>query len=395
VIVSESVDVLIIGGGIAGASAAAELRAVGHTGSTLLVTRELEEPYERPPVTKGLLLGTTRREDTRVHPAEWWSENRIELRTRASVLALDPTQRVATLASKETIQFGKAILATGATVRRLQVDGAQLEGIHYLRAPGNAEALRADIAEAQHVTVIGGSYIGCEVAASLAAMGKRCTVLMQEDTPLERGFGPTVGAWVASQLTDRGVEVIGGITVDSFAGDTRVSVVLTNAGYRTETDAVVLGIGALPDVTLARKAGLLIGDTGGILCSRELETSAPGIYAAGDACEYESVLHGTKVRIEHHEHAAAQGRTAARNIAGIPSDHTEVPYFWTDLADWATLEYVGVSPVWDEEQIHGSLDSGNFIVRYSLAGRLVGALACGVPDELDIARAELATAVLS
>lgn len=390
---TQHAEVLIVGGGIAGASAAKELRDRGFAGSILLASRESPEPYERPPVTKGLLRGSSSANGLRIHPAGWWHENDVELRTRSSVLALDLDNRTATLASKDVIKFDQALVATGAMVRRLQVPGANLDAIHYLRAPGNAHALRKDIVSAERVVIVGGSYIACEVAASLGALGKKCTLVMQEQYPLERGFGSGVGRWVGARLEDHDVELRPKSEVGAFEGEARVNQVVAKNGDRFAADAVVVGVGALPDVTLARKSGLELGKTGGVKCDGYLQTSAPGVFAAGDMCEYVSPFDGRRVRIEHHEHAAAQGRTAARNLAGEWVPHEQVPYFWTDFGDWLTLEYVGTSQDWDDEVVNGSFEDERFVVRYLSEGRLVAALACDAPDELAAARVELAAAV--
>lgn len=381
-----SVDVLLVGGGVAAASAAAGLRAQGFEGSVMLVTRELQAPYHRPPITKDLLTGRCDAESLLVHPASWWDEQRVELRTRAGVMSLDAEAKVATLASKEQVAFGQALLATGAMVRRLNVPGAQLEGVHHLRAPGNAESLRRELDDAERVVVVGGSFIACEVAASLTSVGKRCTLVMQEREPLERAFGATAGRFVAELLRSHGVEILGGEDVEAFDGDERVAAVVTAAGRRVAADLVVVGVGAIPDAMLAKRAGLAIGESGGIRCDARLRTSAEGIYAAGDVCEYESVLHGAAVRIEHEEHASAQGRTAARNMLGEGVDHAVVPYFWTDLADWATLEYVGVAAAWDAEVASGDRGAGSFTLWHVRADRIVGALAVNRPADVDAAR---------
>jgi 3-phenylpropionate/trans-cinnamate dioxygenase ferredoxin reductase subunit len=384
-------DVLLIGGGVASASAASELRAQGFAGSITLLTRELQPPYHRPPVTKELLTGRAEGDDVLVHPAEWYVDHDIELRTRAGVTALDPEARQVKLATKEEITFDQALIATGAMVRRLQVDGAQLEGIHYLRAPGNAAALRKDLEDAQHAVVVGGSFVATEVAASLIAAGTRCTLVMQEARPLERAFGGFVGGIVAEHLERRGVAIIGGEDVVTMEGDERVTGVVTASRRRIAGDVVVVGAGAVPDAGLAARAGLDIGETGGIRCDAHLATSAAGIYAAGDVCEYDSVVHGRRIRVEHEEHAAAQGRTAARNMLGQAVEHREVPYFWTDLADWLTLEYVGAAARWDAEVVSGD-PAGRFTVWYLDGDRVVAALTAGRSADLDVARELIATA---
>src|SRR5919112_6826540 len=212
-------DILLIGGGVASARAAAVLREEGFGGSILLATRELDPPYHRPPASKGYLQGRESKADALVHPDGWWEEHGVDLRTRTSVMALDPSERTATLQSKETVRFGQALIATGAMVRRLQVDGVQLDGIHYLRALGNADMLRGDVEDAERVVCVGGSYIGYEVAASLTELGKRVTILMQERHPLERQFGARAGAFFRSVLEGHGSEIVGGDEIMHFAGE--------------------------------------------------------------------------------------------------------------------------------------------------------------------------------
>ena len=385
------VDVLIVGAGAAGAACAEALvRDRGFGGSILLAGREADPPYERPPASKGYLRGAVERTATYLRPDGWWAQRGVELLTRTSVMKLDTDARVARLASKEEVAYGQAVIATGANVRRLRVPGAELEGIHYLRALGNADAIRADAAAAEHAVIVGGSYVACEVAASLTAMGRRCTMVMLEDAPLSAHFGAAVGEWAAALLRSRGVELVTGDGLDRFEGEGRVARAVTASGRAIDAGLVVMGTGAVPDVMLARSAGLALGGTGGVACSARLATSADGVWAAGDACEYESVLHGRRVRIEHWEVARAQGKAVAAAVAGRAADFAEVPYFWSDLADWATLEYVGLSETWDREVVRGSLDDGRFTV-FQLAGpRLAGAVTAGRPEDLMHARRMLA-----
>lgn len=384
-----SIDVLLIGGGIASASAAAELREGGFAGSIVLASRELDPPYHRPPITKGYLQGSEDRESTLIHPEDWYAEHDVELLTRTSVMNADLEARIAKL-GKEEVHFGQALIATGAMVRRLQVDGARRDGIHYLRALGNADSLRKDVEGAERIVVVGGSYIATEVAASLTLLGKKCTIVMQEALPTERTFGPVAGQYVADLLTKHGIEIVAGADVVEFAGegedDAPVTAVVCEDGRRIDADLVVVGVGATPDVMLAKKIGLEIGASGGVACDQRLQTSAEGVFAAGDMCEYDSVIHDRRLRIEHEEVAAAQGRAAARAMLGSEEPFAEVPYFWSDLADWATLEYVGPADAWDEELVHGDPAGGEFTVWYVTDGRLAGALTVGRADDLDLAR---------
>jgi 3-phenylpropionate/trans-cinnamate dioxygenase ferredoxin reductase subunit len=387
--VTDLYDILLVGGGIASASAAAELRERSFEGSILLATRELDPPYHRPPITKGYLQGREDRDSTLIFPQAWYVEHDVEVRTRAAVMDIDVEARTAKI-GREIVRFGQALVATGSGVRRLQAEGGQRDGIHYLRALPNADKLRGALDEAQRVVVVGGSYIATEVAASLTLLGKPCTIVMQETLPMERHFGPVAGRFVYDLLTSHGIEIVAGADVSAFDGDGEdgtVSAVVCADGRRVEADLAVVGVGATPDVMLARKAGLELGDSGGVRCDARLQTSAEGIFAAGDMCEYDSVRHGRRLRIEHEEVAAAQGRHAARAMLGSDEPFAEVPYFWSDLADWATLEYVGNARAWDEEIVHGDPASGVFSVWYLDEDRLVAALAVGRTDDVERAAA--------
>jgi 3-phenylpropionate/trans-cinnamate dioxygenase ferredoxin reductase subunit len=381
-----SADVLIVGAGVAGVSCAEALRERGFDGSVLLAGREPQAPYERPPCSKDLLRGESTPDDALLHPAEWYAEHDVELLTRTSVMKLDTDARTATLSTKDTVGFDRALLATGANVRRLRVDGGDLDGIHYLRALGNAASIRADAEQAERAVLIGGSYIACEVAASLTAMGKRCTLVMIEDAPLSGHFGAAAGRFFAGALDAHGIECVTADPLARFEGDGRVQRVVCESGRVIETDMVVLGTGAMPDVMLARSSGLELGETGGVRCSQTLATSAPGVWCAGDPCEYDSVVHGRRLRVEHFEVAAAQGRYAASAMLGETAPYDEVPYFWSDLADWCTLEYVGPAERWDREVVRGSLDEGEFTIFYLDAGRLAAALTVGRSDDLEHAK---------
>jgi 3-phenylpropionate/trans-cinnamate dioxygenase ferredoxin reductase subunit len=380
------VDILLIGGGIASATAAATLREEGHRGSIALVGREPDPPYHRPPATKGYLRGQESREQALIHDASWWADHDVELHTRTSVTALEAGQRTARLSTREDVAFGQALLATGAMVRRLDADGAQLDGIHYIRTLGNADAVHRDAEQARRVVCVGGSYVGCEVAASLTELGKRVTVVFQEEHPLDHHFGPVAGRHIRSVLEAHGVEVVGGEALERFEGSERVAAVVTRSGRRLPADVVVCGVGAIPDAALARRAGLEMGGLGGVRCDRRLCTSAEGILAAGDMCEYDSVLHGGPARIEHEEVAAAQGATAARTMLGGGDPHDVVPYFFSDLSDWMGLEYVGIGGQFDEEVVRGSVADGSFAVWHLAAGRVRGLLSVNGAGDLDVAR---------
>jgi 3-phenylpropionate/trans-cinnamate dioxygenase ferredoxin reductase subunit len=381
------VDYLLIGGGLAGGNCARWLRESGADGSILLVGREPDLPYNRPPCSKGYLQGTESREDALFRPPGWFEEQQIEALTRTSAMKLDPAGRKVKLSDRSEISFGQALLATGANVRRLNVPGCELEGIHYLRTLGNSDAIRDD-ASGKRVVLIGGSYIASEVAASLTERGSTCTMVMIEPVALSRGFGQPAGRFLQSVLEEHGITVCGGDELERFEGtEGRVTRVITKAGREFEADAVVIGVGAVPDVTLARGAGLELGASGGVAVDSRLQTSVPGIYAAGDIAQFDSVVNGGRsIRVEHWDVAFNHGKTAALNMLGRDVPHDVVPYFFSDLSDWASLEYVGPAYDWDREVVRGSVDDGEFTVFYLQGERVAGALSVGRSDDLDVAR---------
>ena len=369
---------------MASAYCASELRRRGADGSILLVGREPDPPYERPPLSKGYLRGESEREEAYVNPRQWYEENEVELLTKNCVMSLDSGARRAKLQGGEEVEFDRALLATGANVNLLRVEGAELEGIHYLRVLANSDAIREHAAAAERVVLIGGSYIGTEVAASLTAMGKSCAIVMLEELPLSRGFGEEIGRWCAEVLRAHGVELHGGEELERYEGSGRVEAVVTKSGRRIEADLVVVGAGVRPETMLAQRAGLEVEN--GIVCDAKLESSVPGIFAAGDVCSYASAIHGRRLRVEHWDVALQQGRHAARAMLGDVEPYSELPYFFSDLADWASFEYVGPAEEWDEVVFRGDRDSGEFSAWYLKDGRVAAALAVDRSDDLVHAR---------
>ena len=383
-----AVDHLLIGGGLAAANCARWIREEGgiDAGSVLLVGRENDPPYNRPPLSKKYLGGQEKREEILFRPDEWWEEQKIDLMTRTSVMKLDTEARRAKLSNGDEVIFDKALLATGANVRRLHPGHGELDGIHYLRTIPTSDVIAADASEAERVVMIGGSFISCEVAATLTAKGNKCAIVMLEEVTFERIYGKEVGGFFHRVLEEHGVEIHPSESLAGFEGDGRVTHVVTESGLTLEASCVVIGAGVMPDVTLAKAAGLELGEGGGVKCSSRLETSVPGIYAAGDICEYDSVVHGRPLRIEHWDVAFNQGKTAGLNMLGRDVAHEEIPYFFSDLADWASSEYVG--PGEGDVVIRGSMDDGEFTAFYvdPDSGVVTAALTVGRSDDLDHAR---------
>ncbi|MGO9883978.1 MAG: NAD(P)/FAD-dependent oxidoreductase [Solirubrobacteraceae bacterium] len=388
---TREVDFLLIGGFAAG-HCARRLREAGADGSILVVGREPDLPYERPPLSKEYLRGSSSREDALVRDADWYQQEQVEVMMRVSAMTLDPGARTVTLSNKDQVAFGKALIATGANVRRLNVPGCDLDGIHYLRTFGNSDAIRDDAA-GKRVVLIGGSYIAAEVAASLTELGSSCTLVMLEPVVMSRHFGNEAARFFHDVLAQHGVTIYGEDELDRFEGaDGRITKVVTKSGRELDADVVVIGAGVGPEVTLARGAGLELGDSGGIKVNTKLETATPGLFAAGDVAEYESVVHGgRRIRVEHWDVAFNQGRAVALNMLGQGNDYDVVPYFFSDLSDWASLEYVGPAYDWDREVVRGSRDEGNFRVFYLEHGRVAGALTVGRSEDLGHARRWIAS----
>lgn len=379
-----NVKYLLIGGGIASANCARHLREQGADGDILLVGRELDPPYDRPPLSKQYVRGEDAREKVLFRPDEWYADNDIELKIMTSVMKLDLEMRTATLSNKEEVRFEKALIATGSNVHVLHADGAELDGIHYLRTMRNADALRTELGRAERVALIGGSYIGTELAASFTALGKQCELIMMESVTHERAFGPEVGRYFQDVLIEHGVRVHGSQELERFDGDgERVRKVVTKSGLQIDCDFVVIGAGVHPELRLAQQAGLETDS--GIVTDKFLESSAPGIYAAGDVAEYDSVVHGRRLRIEHWDVAFNQGKTAALNMLGQQQPHDVVPYFWSDLADWTSMEYVGPASEWDEIWWRGRPEDGTFTAWYVKDGRVQAALTVGRSEDLTVA----------
>jgi 3-phenylpropionate/trans-cinnamate dioxygenase ferredoxin reductase subunit len=380
------VEFVVIGGGTAGFNCARWLREQGADGGVLVIGREPDAPYYRPDCSKDYLRGEKPRGEVPYRAPDWFEEQQIEVLTKVSAMSLDASARIVSLSNGDAVSFDKALLATGANVRRLQVPGCELDGIFYLRTLGNSDSIREGAA-GKRVVLIGGSFIGTEVAASLTELGAECTLVMLEPVVLSGVFGETAGRFFQDRLEQHGIKVHGEDALERFEGaDGRVTKVVTQDGRELEADAVVVGAGVLPDVALAQQAGLEIGEKRGVLVDSRLQTAAPGIYAAGDIAEYDSVIHGRRIRVEHWDVAFNQGKAAALNMLGADQPYDVVPYFFSDLSDWASLEYVGPAARWDHEVIRGSVDEGEFSIFYLEEGRVAAALSVGRSDDIEHAR---------
>jgi 3-phenylpropionate/trans-cinnamate dioxygenase ferredoxin reductase subunit len=344
------VEFVIVGGGVAAAKAAEGVRAAGGEGTGVIVAAEPELPYERPPLSKEFLRGEAGRERTRTHDEAWYRHHDVEvlLATRASTV--DVATRTVTTEVGDQLRYGRGlVLATGAKPVRLELPGENLDGVFYLRTVDDAERLRAAISRAEHMVVVGGGFIGAEVAASATQMDTRVTLLERGDTLWTRAVGPEMGGFFEAFLRDRGVHVRTRTRAERIEGDQQAEAVVLPDGSRLHADLVVIGVGARPDVELAERAGLPVED--GILVDGQLR-AADGVWAAGDVANADHPLFG-RVRIEHWAEALNQGLLAGRNLAGAGERYDRVPSFFSHQFD-LSLSYLGHAREWDELVVRGS-----------------------------------------
>jgi len=359
---------VVIGGGAGSAAAVAELRKQGYDGSLTLVSAENTVPYERPPLSKGFLLGTSGQ--VPVKDAVWYEQASVELILGSRATRLDLAARTVTLSGGAVLGYDQLLLATG--VRPRVLPGLDGDGVCYLRTSEDAAALRDRMTAAGHVAVLGGGFIGCEVAAAAIRLGKRATILEALPTLLHRALGPELGDVVAGIHRDEGVDVRTGqqvLGIRPRRGGLRIS---TAAGD-VDADVLVVGVGTVPNTELAEQAGLPAGH--GIEVDECFATAAPGIYAIGDVAAQHLPGHGRRVRVEHHDTAIRHGRVAARNMAGQREPFADVHWFWSDQYDH-TISSAGLIPGSDgpgELVIRGSLEQRSFSA-FSLDGDRVRAV---------------------
>src|ERR1700674_414474 len=342
-------SVVIVGGGGAGLAAADMLRREGYDGTLTMISADDSPPYDRPNLSKDFLAGTAPDDWIPLRSPEYYSHRRIDLVLGSAVSSLDVERRHVQLENGKTYGFGALLIATGADPIRLKIDGAADAQIHYLRTFADSRAIVAKAASAKRVVVVGASFIGLEVAASLRARGIEVDVVAPESLPLERVMGPDVGLFLRGLHESHGVIFHLGSTVSRINGR---SVTLSN-GTILDADFVVLGVGGRPSIALAERAGLVIDR--GIAVNECLETSVPGIFAAGDVARWPDPHSGERIRVEHWVVAERQGQVAAKNILGQREPFTAVPFFWSQHYDVA-INYIGHAEKWDAVEIEGRLN---------------------------------------
>ncbi|MFI1957057.1 NAD(P)/FAD-dependent oxidoreductase [Streptomyces althioticus] len=384
---------VIVGGGLAGAKAAETLRAEGFTGRVILICDERDHPYERPPLSKGYLLGSAERDSVFVHEPAWYARHDVELHLGATVAAIDRTAKTVRFGEDgTTVRYDKLLLATGAEPRRLDIPGTDLVGVHHLRRLAHSERLKGVLTslgrDNGHLVIAGAGWIGLEVAAAARHYGAEVTVVHRGPAPLHSVLGPELGALFAELHREHGVRFHFGASLTEITGqDGMVLAARTDDGEEHPAHAVLAAIGAAPRTSLAEAAGLELADRasgGGVLVDERLRTSDPDIYAAGDVASFPHALFDTRLRVEHWANALNGGPAAARAMLGRDEVYDRVPYFFTDQYDLG-MEYSGWAPPgsYDQVVIRGDAGKREFVAFWVREGRVLAGMNVNVWDVTD------------
>ena len=371
---------VIVGTGLAGGNATATLREEGFKGRIVLIGPEPEVPFGRPPLSKTYLRSEEDLSGWYVKPPDWYDAHDVE-RLHATVVGVDTSAHAMVLDSGEEVGYQKALIATGGRNRRLDLPGAHLAGIHYLRTVAECNAIKQEAAAGRSAVVVGMGFIGCEVAASLTQLGVHVTVMLPQQVPLARVLGPELGDAIAAIHREHGVDLRSQEQVTRFEGTERVEAVVTASGTRVPCDFVVVGVGIEPEIPSL--AGESVTESNGLLVDESCRTGAPDVYAAGDVANHLHPIFG-RVRVEHYNNGEQMGRAAARSMLGSTAPYDYIHTFWSDQYE-DKLEYAGHATEWDEFVVRGSVEERRLVGFYLRDGQVLAAagLNRGGDPELD------------
>jgi len=376
---------VIVGAGLAGANAARALREEGFDGRIVLIGDEAQLPYDRPPLSKQYLRGETSPDDIRVLDADGWAELDVDLVLGAAVTSVDIDGRHVTFGNGTTMGWDRLLLATGAEPRALPVRGGDLSGVHLLRRLADADRLRAALQRADRIVVIGAGWLGSEVAASARQMGVEVSLVEMGSVPIARTLGERVGSIYRDLHASNGVALHMRASVTAILGDRRATGVQLHDGTVLPADLVVVGVGVRPRAQLASRVGLAVGNGNGIEVDAELQTSAPGIYAAGDVASAWHPVLNRRLRVEHWANAIHQGRVAAANMLGANRPYDRQPYFFSDQYDLG-MELTGHPDPAMEVVFRGNPSDGAFVAFWLADGRVSAAMNANIWDVTDTLR---------
>lgn len=376
----QSYEYVIIGGGLAGQQAGDGIRKVDAEGTVALVTAEPHMPYERPPLSKGYLTGKKGLDRVYLKEDAYYAQNEIEVITDTRAIRIDPAARNVTLGDGRVLEYRKLLLATGGRAWRLPIPGNDLPGVFTLRTIEDSDGIRDAAKSGKQALVLGGSFIGSEVASSLAQLGLSVTMVFPEGRLLEMVVPQELSALLHAKYVANGVRILSGTKPERLEGNGKVERAVLDSGETLDVDLVVMGVGIRLNSELAHDAGLEMGERGAVVVDETLRTSDPHIYAAGDIAAWPDPTFGKRLRVEHWDVARRQGLRAGRNMAGEIKPYTSLPYFFSDLFDFS-FEVWGDLSAWDRTVTRGTLESGSFALYYFARGKMVGVLAVGRPDE--------------
>ena len=372
-------DIVILGGGMVAGYAAKQLVELGlPKGELAILSSDNAVPYERPPLSKGFLAGKDTEDAIRINAEDFYQAHGIEIRLECEVANLDAKDKRLVLKNGDEFQFRKLIIATGARPRTLNIPGSTLQNLFYLRSLNNSKTIRTAAEKARYAVVIGGGFIGMEVASVLAQKGIDVALVLSDDRVFKRLFSPEMSNFFESYYEARGVRLLKSTSVTELRGDGTVKSAVLKNGQTLPCDLVVAGIGVQPSIEVVKNSGLDLDD--GILVNEYLQTSRRDIWAAGDVANYHDVLFGKRRRVEHWDNAVSQGQYCARSLMGDKNPFRHVPYFFSDVFD-LSYEYWGDSSN-SEQVIHrGDLSSNSFSVWWLRQERVVAAFTMNRPDE--------------